>query len=179
MVKVKVRGEEFEISFAKDSFSRRAQQCQNKIITSLKKIGVPEDQVDIPLEPLSIKKSPASVSWFFDGKHLFFSFQGAGKFIDNLYTVFTVIDSKIESLLSEELELEEFLTYFSEDVDIKDARKEARETLGLHEDTADINEINKKYKELAKEHHPDTENGDMEKFKAINKAHKVLKRELE
>ena len=39
--------------------------------------------------------------------------------------------------------------------------------------------INKKYKELAKEHHPDMPGGNTEKFKAINHAHKTLKRELE
>jgi hypothetical protein len=179
MVKIKVRGEEFEIAMAKDSFGRRALQCKNKILISLRKIGVKEDQVDIPIEAVSLKKAPASVSWFFEGKHLFFSFQGAGRFVDNIYTVFIVIDSKIDDLINEKMPFEDFMTYFTEDVDIKDARKEARETLGLHEDTTDINVINKKYKELAKEHHPDTENGDIEKFKAINKAHKVLKRELE
>lgn len=179
MAKIKVRGEEFEISFAKDSFGRRAVQYRNKIIESIRKLGVSEDQVEINLEPLSIKKAEASVSWFFEDKHLFFSFQSMNRFIDNLYVVYAVVDAKIELLLDEKMEINEFFAYFAEEVDIKDARKEARETLGLHEDTKDIEVINKKYKELAKEHHPDTENGDIEKFKAINKAHKVLKRELE
>lgn len=179
MTKVKVRGEEYEIHFAKDSFSRRSVQCQNKILTSLKKLGVTEDQADIPLEPLAIKKAPASVSWFFDGHHFFFSFQGNSRFIDNLYTVFAVVDAKIEELLNEKIEFDDFMSYFKEEVDVKDERKVARETLGLHEDTTDIEAINKRYKELAKEHHPDTDNGDIEKFKAINKAHKILKRELE
>jgi len=39
--------------------------------------------------------------------------------------------------------------------------------------------ISKKYKDLAKKLHPDMETGDIDKFKAINRAHKMLKRELE
>ena len=48
----------------------------------------------------------------------------------------------------------------------------------MDENCLDLDEINKKYKELAKEHHPD-KGGNTEDFKAINKAHKMLKRELE
>ena len=43
----------------------------------------------------------------------------------------------------------------------------------------DMGLINKKYKVLAKEHHPDMPMGSTEKFKEINNAHKTLKRELE
>ncbi|MCX9025094.1 MAG: DnaJ domain-containing protein [Candidatus Methanoperedens sp.] len=35
-----------------------------------------------------------------------------------------------------------------------------------------------KYKALAKELHPDMPTGDTEKFKQLNIAHKILKREL-
>ncbi|NTV23849.1 MAG: DnaJ domain-containing protein [Nanoarchaeota archaeon] len=179
MATIKVRAEEFNVSFAKDSFSRRAIQCRSKILLSLKKLGVKEESTDIPIESVAIKKAPASAAWFFEGKHLFFSFTGAGRFVDNLYTVQAVIDSKVEDLINEKLPFEEFMAYFAEEPDIKDARKAARETLGLHEDTTDLSVINKRYKELAKEHHPDTPNGDADKFKEINNAHKTLKRELE
>ena len=51
--------------------------------------------------------------------------------------------------------------------------------LEVDKETLDLNLINEQYKSLAKEHHPDMPNGDMEKFKQINNAHKILKRELE
>ena len=40
-------------------------------------------------------------------------------------------------------------------------------------------EIDVKYKELAKKHHPDMPSGNLEKFKEINNAHKTLKKELQ
>ena len=43
----------------------------------------------------------------------------------------------------------------------------------------DTTEIDKKYKVLAMKYHPDMPDGNLEKFKAINNAHKMLKRELE
>ena len=57
-------------------------------------------------------------------------------------------------------------------------RKEARKLLGVDENCTDLDEINKKYKEPAKECHPD-KGGDTEKFQALNRTHKTLKRELE
>jgi len=50
--------------------------------------------------------------------------------------------------------------------------------LGVPHDTIDLDVINKRYKHLAKEHHPDMSTGNADKFKAINNAHKILNREL-
>ena len=74
--------------------------------------------------------------------------------------------------------VEEFIREFSEDEDVEKQRKEARETLGLEHDVVDLKIIDNVYKELAKKHHPD-KGGDDSEFKAINKAHKILKRELQ
>ena len=57
-------------------------------------------------------------------------------------------------------------------------RKEAREILGVEENVLDMAHIDKKYKTLAKKYHPDMPDGDLEMFKKINNAHKLLKREL-
>ena len=57
-------------------------------------------------------------------------------------------------------------------------RAKARETLGIEKDALDMEAINKKYKEMARQAHPDMEGGCVEKFKEINNAHKILKREL-
>ena len=57
-------------------------------------------------------------------------------------------------------------------------RKDARKLLGIDSDSLDLELVDKKYKELAKKVHPDTPTGDTEQFKMINRAHKILKREL-
>ena len=179
MAKIKAKGHEFEAFRAKDSFNRRAVQFRNNIINTLGKIGLTEDDVDVPMEAAAMKKAPASASWYLDGHHLYYSYVASGKFVENLYAVSKVIELEVDALLKNLKTSQEFISEFSEDKDVEDNRKKAREVLGLEQDTLDLEVINKKYKLLAKEHHPDMPTGSAEKFKEINHAHKTLKRELE
>lgn len=179
MAKIKAKGYEFEAFPVKDSFNRRATQFRNNIANTLRKIGLTEDDIDIPLEVSAIKKSPASASWYMEGHHLYYSYGSSDKFVDNLYAVSKVIELEVEEMFNEKKTLQEFIGKFSEDKDIENKRKDARKTLGLSEDASDLEIINGKYKTLAKEHHPDMPSGDLEKFKTINNAHKTLRRELE
>ena len=138
MVLIKIKGHEINTITVKDSFNRRAVQFQNNIFVLLGKISVIEDDIDIPMENVALKKAPARISWYFDGHHLHYSYSACSKFVENLYVVQKLLEL----------------------------------------DVIDIDVIDKAYKTLAKEHHPDKENGDVAKFKEINHAHKVLKREL-
>lgn len=178
MAKIKVKGHEFEAVAINDSFNRRAVQFRNNIIASLRRLGLTADDVDIELEQNGMKKAPASVSWYIDNRHLHYSHSSMGKYVENLCIVFKVIDYEVTALLEGRVSLEEFISEFSEDVNVAKKRKEARAALGIGHEVNDLNVIDKAYKDLAKKHHPDTENGDMERFKEINHAHKVLKREL-
>ena len=179
MTLISAKGHEFNSFNVRDSFTRRAVQFKNNIIDSLRKIGIPDDDVHIELESFAMKKAAASASWYIDGHNLYYSYNLAGKFVDNLYVVSKVIELEVKDLLEEKNTIAEFIAKFSEDPDVEKKRKEARELLGLDSDTTDVEVINKTYRDLAKEHHPDMPNGNTEKFKAINNAHKTLKRELE
>lgn len=179
MASLTIKGHTFNAFVVKDSFNRRAQGFKNTIISSLAKLGIPEDQTDIPLETFALKKAPASVLWFMEGFRLYYSYNGSAKFVENLYVVSKVIELEVNVLLNGEKTAEEFIRDFTEERDVEEKRKKAREILGVGHDTKDMDLINKKYKELAKEHHPDMPGGNHEKFKAINNAHKTLKRELE
>ena len=179
MNKLKIKGHEFNAVIARDSFHRRAVQYRNKIIDTLRMIGITEDDADVPLEAAAMKKAPASATWYFEGYHLHYSYQASGKFVDNLYVVFKIIELEVNALINEERTINEFISEFSEDKDVKKQREGARNLLGISHDTIDMGIIDKNYKELAKQHHPDMPNGDIDKFKAINRAHKILKRELE
>jgi hypothetical protein len=176
---VNIKGYSFNIVICKDSFDRRAVQYRNRILFALRKIGLSEDYVDVPLEKVAMKKVAASATWYIKGNKLHFSHQAAGRFVDNLFVVAKVIELEVEELLNDKKTINDFIHAFSEEEDIEKERKEAREVLGVEHDTMDIGAINKKYKTLAKNHHPDMPGGDSDKFKAINKAHKTLKRELE
>lgn len=176
---VSVKGLKFKAFVVKDSFNRKAQQIKNQIIEALGKLGVPEEQTNIPLEPFALKNAPAFAEWFMQGRRLYCSYSLSKKYVENLYVVSQIIIHQVNAVLSGEKELHDFVNDFTEDEDIVEQRKAARETLGLNEDEKDMAVINKKYKELAKAHHPDTPTGNVEKFKAVNKAHKTLRKELE
>ena len=177
MARITVRGHEFNELNLRDSYDRRALLFKNNIISILRKIGVGEDDVEVSLQRVARLKGDASVSWYFNDKHMHFSYRSYPKFIENLYVVHKVIELEVKSLLAEEITAEEFMQHFSEDQDLEKKRIEAREILGVDEDCLDLDLINKNYKNLAKKYHPDT-GGDMEMFKKINNAHKLLKREL-
>lgn len=179
MALITVKGHEFDVAVVKDSFSRRAVQFKNDIIQTLRKIGLTEDHVDIQIEACAFKKAPASATWYFDGRRMYYSYELCDKFVDNLNVVSKVIEFEVCELISERKQVEDFISAFSEEDDVEEQRKNARAALGLDTDVKDLDVINQRYKTLAREHHPDTPTGNIEKFKAINHAHKILKRELE
>jgi hypothetical protein len=178
MAKMKVKGHEFNAPLIRDSFDRRALQFHNNIITLLKKIGVIEDDINVFLQPVAYKRGRASVSWYLDGRNLYYSYSQSRKFVENIYVVFKVIEAEVNALLSEEKTFDQFIDDFSEDKDVEEKRIEARKLLGVEEDCNDLGLIGQGYKKMAKKCHPDVSGGSTEKFKEVNNAHKTLKREL-
>jgi len=89
----KIKGHEINVITIKDSFNRRALKFKNNIISNLKKIGIPDDDIIIELEPVAIKRVPASASWYFDGYYLHYSHKACIKYVENLYVVSKVIDT--------------------------------------------------------------------------------------
>jgi len=179
MATLKIKGYEITVPLIRDSYDRRATQYKNNIIESLKKAGLTEDDIDIKQEPSAFKHAPAFVSWYIDGHHLYYRYKIAKKYVENLYIVSKVLEFEVNSLLTKKKTREEFIADFSEDRDVEEKRKEARTVLGVEHDVIDLEVIDARYKDLAKKNHPDMPGGDTEKFKAINHAHKVLKRELQ
>ena len=178
METITIKGYEFKALLARDSYTRRALQYKNNIIASLNKIGVLTDDIIVDLEPLAIKNSQASATWYTEGYRLYYSYKSAKKYVDNLYVVSKVIELEVADILAGTKTFEEFLLEFTEPNDVDKMRKEARKILGVEEDVLDMAIIDKKYKELAKKYHPDISGGDQEMFKRINNAHKILRREL-
>lgn len=176
---IQIKGFEITPLTIRDSYDRRAVQYKNNIIETFKKIGLTEDDIDIKLEASAFKNSPAAASWYIEGRYFYYSYKIAKKYVENLYVVFKVIDLEVKALLAGEKSTEEFMSDFSEEHDVEEKRQEARLILGVGTDVIDMASINAKYKDLAKKYHPDTLGGDAEKFKEINTAHKILKRELQ
>ena len=178
MIKLRIKGHEIEGAATTTSFNRRAQMFKNSAISALEKIGVERGQINIPLEILAGKKLKAHAEWFAKGHRMYYSCKTQERFVDNLQVVSRIIEKESRLVLSGEKTMREFITEFEEDEDVEEKRLEAREFFGLEGDSHDIEIVNKKYKGLAKELHPDTPTGNTEKFKKLNHAHKILKREL-
>jgi len=175
---VEIKGYEFNAIAIRDSFNRRAQKFKNNIIENLRAIGVPSDDVIIDLEPVAIKRLPASATWYIDGSHCHYSYKAGIKYVDNLYVISKIIEFEVKAVLADEKTVDDFIRDFTESHEIEEERKEARALLGIDADSLDLDLINKTYKKLAKDAHPDMPNGSTEKFKELNRAHKILKREL-
>lgn len=109
---------------------------------------------------------------------MYYSHNMQSKFVDNLHVLFKVIEIESNLVLSEKKTFDDFISEFREDSDVDDKRAEARKFFGVDPDLNDIEIISTKYKAMAKELHPDMPTGDTEKFKQLNIAHKILKREL-
>jgi len=176
---IRIKGHEIAPITIRDSFDRRTIQYKNKIVTTLKKIGVHEDDISIPLEKFAIKNTPSRATFWFNEHRLYYSYSRSKRFVDNLYIVQKLIELEVEEVLKGNKSEQEFCQTFTEDDNIETKRKEARELLGVSEDCIDMEEINIKYKALAKKCHPDMPNGNHETFQKLNNAHKTLKRELE
>ncbi|MDP2628344.1 MAG: J domain-containing protein, partial [Nanoarchaeota archaeon] len=90
-----------------------------------------------------------------------------------------VLKIEVKRLVSGEITADQFKNEFLEDDELDEKLVEARKTLGVHEGEKDFELISKKYKDLAKKHHPDMPDGDHEEFQKINAAHKLIKKELQ
>lgn len=179
MVTIKIKGHDVELVRVVDAFSRRAIFYKNAIIATLHKLGVNPDQVDIEVEQMAARNLPASASWFMDGHRLHYSYRSASKYVENLQIISKVIELEAEEVLSGRKAMRDFIAEFSEEDDVEEKRKMAREVLGVAPDVLDLDHIDKKFKALARKHHPDMPQGDTETFKKINDAHKILRRELQ
>jgi len=178
MTVINVKGYRFSAPRITSTYNRRAQQFKNAIFASFRSIGIGEDDVIVELERVAFKNAAASASWYIDGHHLHYSYKSCSKYVENLYVVSQVIALEVQSLIEERKTVDQFILDFAEEEDLEEQRKAAREHIGVHHDSVDLDEITKKYKLLAKKTHPDMPEGSVEAFKKLNHAHKILKREL-
>jgi hypothetical protein len=176
---VTIKGFEINVPKLTDSHDRRATQSKNKILQELKQLEIPEEQVVITLPRFAFQKTLAAATWYFQGHRLYYSYNLANNFAENIAVVHKVIALHVQALITKNIPLSKFVSEFQEEDDVEEERKKAREMLGLEINEKDMAIIDKRFKDLAKKHHPDSPEGNTDTFKEINKAHKILKRELQ
>lgn len=179
MKPITVREHEIKPLNPKGASQRKIVQVTNAITSTLARIGVHEDDVEVQTERVAIKRCPAEVSFWVEHEHCHYSYHACTTFIENLWVVYKVLEAEVKRVETNDWTVEEFAYSFAEKTDVTEQRREAREIIGVSEDCFDMALIKKKYKVLAKQHHPDMPNGDHEQFQKINRAHKILQKELE
>lgn len=179
MAILKIKGNEINVSFTTGSASRYAALFRANIINFLRELCIPANNIRIEEEPNAIKRAGAEVYWYMEGHNCYYSYSRQARYVDNLHVILKLIEVEVNKLLNGEKSIEEFLLDFREDDDLIDKRKAARELLGLQKHENDLTTIDRQFKKLAREAHPDVVGGDTEKFKSINEAHKILRKELE
>lgn len=179
MPEITIKNRDYKINLTKDSFNRRTIQYYNSILAQFKRLGISNDDVNITEERVTIKRAPAEVSWWINETHCNFSYNKMTKFVDNLLVVLKVVERHIDEVENGETSIEEFIETFKEKHDVSEERANARKFFDLEDNHIDLDTVNKKYKLLAKTLHPDMPEGNIDKFKELNKHHKTLKRELE
>lgn len=179
MTILKLKGNEINITFTTGSASRYAALFRANIISLLKELCVSPNNIRIEEEPNAIKKAVAEVYWYMEGHNCYYSYGRQARYVDNLQVILKLLKVEANKLLNGEKSIEDFLIDFREDDDLIEKRKKAREVLGLEKNESNMAVIDIQYKKMARESHPDTQNGNTEKFKEINEAHKILKKELE
>lgn len=175
-----IKGHEIPLKITKSGTGRKAVQFTNCIVEDLKKLGIIRDNVEIDVQVLGSKRIPATIEFWYKGYYQRFSYSKAGRFIDNLYMIKELITLEVQEVLNGKKSFEDFLYQFQAETSSKEKSKElinARNLLELSKEESDEKVINDAYKVLARKHHPDL-GGDLDKFKEINKAHKLLKKEL-
>jgi hypothetical protein len=178
MAEIVVRGHIIKLKNIPAPSVRRAQTYLNEIISCLRKLGVDPDDVECKIPLLVTRGKSAEVMWWMPGHNCYISYAAQPRFIDNLYVISKIIQEEFKLIESGQKSIHQFVESFQKEEDLNELQKKARVTLGVPEDCNDLATINSAYKKLAIKFHPDKDDGDEEKFKKINNAHKVLKKEL-
>jgi len=180
MNEVSVKGHVIKIKITKTGCDRKAVLFANNIIDELKKLNISRDDIEIKTNVLGGKNFPATIEFWTDGHYLRFSYSMAKRFIDNLYVIQELVKLEVEEVLSGKKDISQFYHVFTGDSDRKEIAKELKEAkliLGLNEEENNTDVINQAYKKLARINHPDL-GGSLEEFQNINKAHKLIKKEM-
>jgi len=179
MTQLNVKGHSIKLKITKTGYSRKAVLFANNIVDELKKLDIIRDDIKIKTNTIGNTNFPATIEFWSRGYYSRFSYALTNRFIDNLYVIKELIRLEVLDVLEGRKDLHSFFQTFTSE-NRKELNKElkvAKNLLGLDEEENDITKINLAYKKLARKSHPDL-GGDMDTFQEINKAHKLIKKEM-
>jgi hypothetical protein len=175
---IEVNGEKVEININKTKASKNINVYKKDIFRWLERIGIKSDFIHIEHSHYGYEDSFAEIRWMVNSKEYHYR-------CDSQETATSCV-AAIEQLVHYEVifiergiktfgqVMNQFRLGFDPDAP---HTKTPREIIGVEEQSKDLGYIDFKYKQKAKELHPD-QGGDTEQFKELNQAYEQLKKEL-
>lgn len=181
---ISVNGKMVIIKPTVSRFMKTASILSQGIFRDLEKIGIEKSYVDLPIprNSLSREEPTAQISWRANKEEFYYSCNTQERFVDNLGVIARVIHQETYAIRNGLKSFGMVMNQFRLGFDEKNQKEKVispREILGIPDYINDIDYITFKYKDKAKELHPDMQTGDATKFKALNEAYEQLKKELE
>ena len=176
---VEVNGKKIKIRPGKSRFTRTAYQITQDILKSFRRVGIEEEHLEI-LQPRNILHSQksAEIKWYVNGENFYYKADRQDRYVDNLGVISKVIEQDVYAICNGMKSFGQVMNQFRLGYDPEGKKiLNPRQILGIPNDIKDLDYITFKYKQLAKEAHPDR-GGSKERFQEINEAYKILKEEL-
>ena len=179
MTSIEVNGKSIKIRPTKSKFERSAFQISQEIYQAFERIGITRDFITLELPRNPLKNDlPAEIAWVVNGKDHYYSCDTQETYRDNLGVISKVIIQDAYAIRNGMKSLGQVMNQFRIGYDPESPNiKTPRQILGLSESMNDFEYIKYKYKQKAKEMHPDT-GGDPNQFNELNEAYNALKKEF-
>lgn len=181
MEKIQVNGNTILIRPTKSTFHRTADNMKKEIFRNFSKIGITPEfiQMNLPRNQLKIGE-PAQINWTVNGHDYFYECRTQERYIDNLGVISKLVAQESYSIRNGLKKFGQVMNQFSLGFDGKDAEVfNPWEIIGITPGTNDIDYLTYKYKQKAKEVHPDTSDKDKDLFQNLQQAYQILKKEME
>jgi hypothetical protein len=180
MKQVLVNGNMVKIKPTPSTFKQSAYKMSTQIYKDLARIGITKEYIDLPICKNELRRDePARISWRVNGKDFYFESREQQRFVDNLGVIMKVIEQESYAIRNGLKDFFQVMNQFALDYNENVPKvRTFREIVGVQSDCKDLDYIHFKYKQKAKELHPDSANGDTAKFQELNNALQELEKEL-
>ena len=154
---------------------------KRKLLESFAKIGIEPPFLDVVFGGgmgYTSTNGWAKVSWIVNETEHEYKCDSQPRSVDNLAAIAQMIEADSKAIRRGLKTFGQVMNQFKLGYDSDSPKiKSPKEIIGVPESTKDFEYISFKYKQRAKELHPDA-GGDTEKFKQLNEAYQTLKKDL-
>ena len=180
-ITIKSTGREYiYIKPGKSHFNKRtAYQSSQIILEAFERVGLTHEYIKLTLPRYpDVKGLAAEVSWTINGEEFSYRCNSQKRYLDNLGVIANVIEMDTYAIRTGLKSFAQVMAQYKIGYDPNGIKiRTAREIVGVDAGNKDFDYITYKWKQKAKELHPDVE-GSTQKMQELNGAYEELKKEL-